>query len=218
MAEASGLKTPTQAELVAFDRKRKGKTTPQQGLAIYHGTDARIGKLKDGRTHMAYKPEQVVDLESGALVSAVVLPVDQGDTKTLAATLLDAHAKLGVVKDADRPGSVGSFDLVANKGYHSQDVLKHLPDTCRSQISEPGHRGYCVGMGILQAVQRCSEIRIGSPPVRARRFCVRGTTGWSVALPTALIEAVCGARIFASWPMWRNVTLSILPGSIWGHC
>ena len=50
---------------------------------------------------MAYKPEHVVDLESGAIVSAVVHPADQGDTKTLASTLLDAQAKLGAVREAD---------------------------------------------------------------------------------------------------------------------
>lgn len=141
LAEESGIKTPTQAELVAFDRKRKGKTTSNKDWQSTTDEEARIGKLKDGRTHMGYKPEHVVDLESGAIVSAVVHPADQVDTKTLAATLLDAQAKLGVVKDADASGSAGSFDLVADKGYHSRDVLKHLPDTCRSRISEPGHKG-----------------------------------------------------------------------------
>lgn len=90
---------------------------------------------------MAYKPEHVVDLESGAIVSAVVHPADQGDRKTMATTLLDAQAKLGAVKAADRPDTVHCFNLVADKGYHSREVLKSLPDACCSRISEPKHKG-----------------------------------------------------------------------------
>ena len=79
---------------------------------------------------MAYKPEHVVDLESGAIVSAVVHPADQGDTTTLATTLDDAQAKLCAVRDKEgAPGIDEPFALVADKGYHSRDVLKALPDS-----------------------------------------------------------------------------------------
>ena len=127
LAEASGIKTPTRAELIAFDRKRKGKKTSNKDWQSTTDEEARIAKLKDGRTHMAYKPEHVVDLESGAIVSAVIHPADQVDTTTILPTLDDAQAKLDAVKDKeDAPSQDNTFDLVADKGYHSREVLKDL--------------------------------------------------------------------------------------------
>ena len=91
---------------------------------------------------MAYRPEHVVDLESGAVVSAVIHPADRGDTTTLATTLDDARTKLCVVRDKEgAPGIDEPFALVADKGYHSRNVLKDLPDACTSRISEPAHKG-----------------------------------------------------------------------------
>ena len=73
---------------------------------------------------MAYKPEHVIDLESGAIVSAVVHPADQGDTTTLATTLDDAQAKLCAVRDKEgAPGIDEPFALVADKGYHNRKVI-----------------------------------------------------------------------------------------------
>ena len=86
----SGIKTPARAELIAFDRKRQGRKSSNKGWQSTSDEEARIAKLKDGRTHMAYKPEHVADLESGAVVSAGIHPADQGDTTTLD----DAQAKL----------------------------------------------------------------------------------------------------------------------------
>ena len=67
LAAASGIPTPTRAELARLDRKRPKKgsnddwTHPQD-------PDAKITKMKDGRTHLAHKAEQAVDLETGAVV------------------------------------------------------------------------------------------------------------------------------------------------------
>ena len=79
LAQASGIPTPTKAELINFDRKRQGKKTSNKDWQSATDEEARIAKLKDGRTHMAYKPEHAVDLESGAIVSAVIRPAGQGD-------------------------------------------------------------------------------------------------------------------------------------------
>ena len=83
LAEESGIATPTHAELVAFDRKRKGKRLSNKDWRSPVDEDARIAKLKDGRTRLAHKPEHVVDLDSGAVVSVKVHPADQGDTTTI---------------------------------------------------------------------------------------------------------------------------------------
>lgn len=142
LARESGTETPTREDLVALDRKRKGKKLSNAEWESGTDGDARIAKMKDGTTHLAYKPEHVVDLESGAIVSLTVHPADQGDTKTLAVSLQDAESKLLAVKGKDWvPSAEHPAEVVADKGYHSRDVLKNLPEGFRSRISEPAHKG-----------------------------------------------------------------------------
>lgn len=81
LAEAGGSKTPTRAELIALDRRRQGKKGSNNDWQPTTDEAARRAKLNEGRTHMAYKPVHVVDLESGAIVSAVIHPAEQGDTQ-----------------------------------------------------------------------------------------------------------------------------------------
>ena len=72
----------------------------------------------------------------------MIHPADQSDTKTIATTLEDAQAKLCAIRGKEEAPSIDEpFDLVADKGYHSREVLKDLPASCRSRISEPKHKG-----------------------------------------------------------------------------
>ena len=89
LAQASGIETPTRADLARVDRKRpkKGRNTDWRHL---HDPDARITKMKDGRTHLAHKAEHAVDLETGAIVGVTVQGADQGDTTTIAETVTAA--------------------------------------------------------------------------------------------------------------------------------
>jgi transposase len=136
MAEESGVETPTAAELQQFDRTRKGKRTSNAEWASATDPDAKIARMKDGRTHLAYKPEHAVDLDTGAIVAAEIHPADQGDTTTLEGTLEAAAEGLdaaGVAPDPDAPA-----DLVTDKGYHSRPVLKDLDGgPWRGRIAEP---------------------------------------------------------------------------------
>ena len=86
--------------------------------------DAKIARMKDGTTHLAYKPEHAVDLDTGAVVAAEIHPADEGDTTTLSGTLQAAAAKLAKVDRA--PSTTDTAELVADKGYHSRAVLKEL--------------------------------------------------------------------------------------------
>jgi hypothetical protein len=98
--------------------------------------DAKIAKLKDGRTHLAYKREQAVDLDSGAVVAAAMHPADQGDTTTMPGTLANAAEHLAAVEVAPTPEDPAA--LVADKGYHSRAGLKSLEDgPWKSRIAEP---------------------------------------------------------------------------------
>src|SRR5450432_4617836 len=94
MARESGIETPTAEELARFDRKRKGKTLSNADWESPIDPDARIARMKDGTTHLAYKPEHAVDLDTGVVVAAPIHPADEGDTKTLSATLEAAARNL----------------------------------------------------------------------------------------------------------------------------
>jgi len=137
LAKESGIATPTHADLVTFDRKRKGKKLSNKDWQSPADTDARIAKLKDGRTRLAHKPEHVVDLDSGAIVCAKIHHADTGDTTTIHTSLKDTRAKLKKVNKKTAPQYDRPADLVGDKGYHSRDTLKRLDSAFRSRISEP---------------------------------------------------------------------------------
>jgi transposase len=135
LAEESGIATPAAEDLIRLDRKRKGKRLSNAEWASPTDPEARIAKLKDGRTHLAYKPEHAVDLDTGAIVAAEVHPADRGDTATLPDTLEAAEANLAAVGAAPTPQDPA--ELVADKGYHSRDGLKGLEDGAwKSRIAE----------------------------------------------------------------------------------
>src|SRR5947209_4621379 len=135
LAAASGIATPTAEDLVRLDRKRKGKRLSNEDWTSPTDPEARIAKLKDGRTHLAYKPEHAVDLDTGAIVAAEIHLADRGDTATLPETLEAAEANLAAVDVA--PTAEDPSELIADKGYHSRDGLKDLEDgVWKSRIAE----------------------------------------------------------------------------------
>jgi hypothetical protein len=87
MAEASGIATPTAEDLVRLDRQRKGKTLSNEDWVSPTDPEARIARMKDGTTRLAYKPEHAVDLDSGAVIAAEMHLADEGDTATITGTL-----------------------------------------------------------------------------------------------------------------------------------
>jgi DDE family transposase len=122
LAQASGIETPSRADLARLDRKRpkKGRNTEWRHP---HDPDARITKMKDGRTRLAHKAEHAVDLETGAIVGVTVQGADDGDTTTIAET--DEHT--AVIEE-----------VVADKGYHSNQVLVDFAALdLRTYIAEP---------------------------------------------------------------------------------
>jgi len=133
LAQASGIQTPTREDLARIDRKRKNKGS-NDDWTHPHDPDAKITKMKDGRTHLAHKAEHAVDLGTGAVVGVTVQDADQGDTSTSIETLIEAAEQIeAVVAD-----SKGPKELVADKGYHSSQALVALEAVgLRSYISEP---------------------------------------------------------------------------------
>jgi transposase len=136
LAQASGIATPTREDLARLDRKRKKKTSNQAWK--YPGDpDAKIAKMKDGRTHLAYKAEHAVDLETGALVAITLQDADQGDTTTIIETVI-AAAEQSEDAQAEIPAPELLAEIIADKGYHSNQIMIELAAVgLRSYVAEP---------------------------------------------------------------------------------
>ena len=132
-----GVENPTAEDLRRFDKKRKKKGSNAEWQSPAD-PDSRIAKMKDGTTHLAYKAEHAVDLDSGFVLAADVHPADRGDADTLLGSVL--HAQINLVK-AGREQEVE--EAVADKGYHKAQTLADC-EQCqtRTYIPEPKGKEY----------------------------------------------------------------------------
>ncbi|MGH7130181.1 MAG: transposase, partial [Planctomycetaceae bacterium] len=129
---------PTDEELRRFDKSRQDKKVSNDEWTSPTDPDSRIAKMKDGRTHLAHKAEHAVDLETGAIVGVTVQGADQGDTTTIAETVTTAAEELEAVATATADHTVVIDEVVADKGYHSNQVLVDLAALdVRTYIAEP---------------------------------------------------------------------------------
>src|SRR6516165_5452112 len=154
LAKAAGIENPTKEQLARLDRKRKKKGSNQEWMSP-SDPDARITKMKDGRTHLAHKAEHAVDLTSGALLALTLQPANEGDTTTIHKTLAKAQTA------AREINGQGVEEVVADKGYHSGAVLKEVHEQqVRSYIPEPerGRRNW-QGEGKAEEQKRTYENR-----------------------------------------------------------
>ena len=145
LAAEAGVPNPTAEDARRLDRPRKGKKTSNQDWTSRTDPDARIAKLKDGRTRLAYKPEHVVDLETGAIVAATVHGADVADPASVEVSLTEAETNLQTARGgaaAQPEGSAPKDDrgdddpppgsspprrkVVADKGYHKATLLRRL--------------------------------------------------------------------------------------------
>src|SRR5438105_5239802 len=150
LAKASGITTPTREDLARLDRKRKKRTAHTEGKSPAD-EDARIAKMKDGRTHLAHKAEHAVDLDTGAVVAVTLQGADKGDTTTLDETL--CKAGMAVAEQVGREAELrpqdkpkvhlqGIEELVTDKGYHSGAVVQRVKSyEVRSYIPEKKQKG-----------------------------------------------------------------------------
>lgn len=138
LAKASGIRTPSREALARLDRRRqkKGSNTEWASPA---DPDAKITKMKDGRTHLAHKAEHAVDMATGAIVAVTIQGADEGDTTTLAQTLKQAEEQIEtVIRRTESWDAQGLLEVVADKGYHSSQTLVGLEDRgIRAYVSEP---------------------------------------------------------------------------------
>src|ERR1700733_86144 len=150
LAKASGIETPNREDLARLDRKRK-KRMPNKDWESPADGDARITKMKDGRTHLAHKAEHAVDLDTGAVVAVTLQGADLGDTVTLDATLSEAGMAVAELvkreaeqrpEDTPKVNVEGIEEMVGDKGYHSGAVLERVKSyDVRTYIPEKKQAG-----------------------------------------------------------------------------
>jgi len=136
LAQASGIETPTREDLARLDRKRKKKTSNKDWTSPAD-PDAKVTKMKDGRTHLAHKAEHAVDLDTGAIVAVTLQGADEGDTTTIVET---ATAAADQIEDAqvDVKEPQALEEIMADKGYHSNQTRGDLDAVgIGSYIAEP---------------------------------------------------------------------------------
>jgi transposase len=114
---------PTDEEVRRFDQQRKNKKVSNDDWVSSTDPESRITQLKDGRTHLAYKAEHVVDLKSDMILAAEIYPADHGDTQTLVDSVLQAVEN---VTQADREIEIA--EIVADKGYHGAEAIELAQD------------------------------------------------------------------------------------------
>jgi len=137
LAKEAGLETSDGAALRNFDRKRPGKKLSNEQWRNPHDPDAKIGRTKDGATDMVYLPEHTVDLETGAIVQAQVLPGDHRDSEDLSARVIEAVVSVQVAQGNTDPEKVPET-LTGDKGYFSLLEIGRLQElSLKTVISDP---------------------------------------------------------------------------------
>ena len=217
LARESGVETPTAENLARLERKRKGKKLSNTDWVSKSDPEAKIAKMKDGTTHLAYKPEHAVDLDTGAVVAAELHPADEGDTTTLSKTLAKAEANLEAVDAA--PTSEDPAECVADKGYHSRAVLRALNDSpWKTRIAAPKQTGFSRWHGD-EAARRAvtNNPCAGSSPGSPARPSSCAPRSSSAALPTTSIVAACDEPGCAGERMCTSDTCSTSPATIYRY-
>ena len=164
LAQAEGIANPTEEDLRRLDRGRQDKKVSNQQWQSPSDPDSRIAKMKDGRTHLAYKAEHAVDLASEAIVATTVTFADKSDPQSGPVTLSLAEANL-VLAGSDTEIA----EAVMDKGYHDNRLVAGLTQRgVRTYIPERRQKSRCW-------TDKPSE---QEQAFRANRRRVRGKKGW----------------------------------------
>lgn len=216
LAEASGIENPTAEDARRMDRGRKKKTSNKE-WASPTDPDARVTRLKDGRTRLGHKAEHVTDLESGAVLAADIHAADKSDTATMLDSLESARENLlserpspqadtsqkddedddddgAPSSPGEAPGPRTAVDVVADKGYYKTSLLPELEDAgFRPHIPEP-RRPHRRRLNKLTAAERRAVIENRRRSKRKKSKKLQRRRGEMVERTFAHICETGGAR------------------------
>jgi len=125
---------PSADELRRFDKARKNKKVSNDEWMSPTDPDSRIARMKDGTTHLAYKAEHVIDLDTEIILAAEIYHATQHDTATLEDSVVQAQVNQQLAGNEQQ-----IKDAVADAGYHANDTLTNFAEhqTIRTYIPEP---------------------------------------------------------------------------------
>jgi len=123
LAAEEGVEIKDDDDLRRFDRKRKNKKVSNKDWGSATDPDSRIMRMKDGRTHLSYKAEHAIDLETDLAIAAEIYFGDESDGNTIARTARRAQEQVSQIAGEDL-----LRDIVADKGYHTAQTLVDLGD------------------------------------------------------------------------------------------
>ena len=226
LARESGVETPTAEDLARLERKRKGKKLSNTDWVSKSDPEAKIAKMKDGTTHLAYKPEHAVDLDTGAVVAAELHPADEGDTRRFSATTLEKTLAAaegesrggGRGTDGRRPGRMCDRQGLSLTGGLEGSERQSLEDPDRGaprlRASRPAFRAGTVMR--RRGARSPTTVRGSSPgsPARPSSCAPRSS---SAALPTTSIVAACDEPGCAGERMCTSETCSTSPATIYRY-
>ncbi len=131
LAKDSGIERPTREDLKRMDKKRKKRCSNKE-WKLQHDEDARVTRLKDGRTKAAYRPEHAIDLETQALIAVDVELADAPETATVMETLHEAQEELWQLEE---PRFIE--EVVLDKGYDKADLVREITDDFEAKTYVP---------------------------------------------------------------------------------
>jgi transposase len=143
LASEAGVNAEDADAVRRFDKKRPGRKTSNKEWVNPNDPDAKVGQAKDGATDMLYRPENVVDLDTGAIVSAEVRKADEADTQGLAHRVISAVALVDAIREEtaaaeQTPVPAVSTTITADKGYFCVNELEAIQDAgVKTVISDP---------------------------------------------------------------------------------
>jgi len=187
LAQESGIDTPTREQLAKLDRKRQKKGSNEEWVNP-HDPEAEITKLKEGRTHFAYKAEHAVDLETGAVVAVTVDGGAAGDTQTILETLPQAGEHIAEVACAT----------------NNQEVGERWRKRKSELISQNQIVGGVVGKAKPKRSKLCTATGGGLAGSMGNSYCDSAGSCWNVVSHTRMRPEECGAytceggKIFSS--------------------
>jgi transposase len=136
LAAESGIDPDDAAAVRKFDRHRPGKGSNQEWVNP-NDPDAKIGRTKDGATDMIYKPEVVVDLDTGGIVQAQVHAGDQADHKEMATRVLEAQQNINQAT-GEKLDTLTVNTVTSDKGYYAVNEMQALQqEDIRTVIADP---------------------------------------------------------------------------------
>jgi transposase len=165
LAKEAGVEASDE-ELRRADRKRKKKAANEEWQNP-HDPDAEVTKMKDGSTHFAYKAEQAVDLDTGAIVAITTHGGATGDTTSMETTLPEAG--LAIANQIDTPTEEGQYkvheqglqEVVTDKGYHSDSSLQTMAEAgVRSYVPAPKQERNWEGKPSEKAIFLANQRRV----------------------------------------------------------